>query len=84
MLGIQIIMPSEGDMAVLDQQGGSILLQPVFYGGDCAGPHIRIVDVDEKTNKVKNVTGKFRLRIKSDGKIEIKKGGTAEEDQAKE
>ena len=84
MLAIQLIMPSEGDMSVLSQEGGSILLQPVFYGGDCAGPHIRVVDVDEKSNKVKAVNGKFRLRIKSDGKIEIKKGGTAEEGQAAE
>lgn len=79
MLAIQIIMPSEGDMTMLDQQGGALLLQPVFYGGDCSGPHINVVDVDDRTKKITNVVSRSRLRIKPDGKIEIRRGGTAEE-----
>ena len=77
MLAIQIIMPSEGDMSLIKQDGSTITLQPVFYGGQCAGPHIRIVDVKDD-GTVKSVSQRLRMIIKPDGKIEIKKGGTAE------
>lgn len=82
MLAIQLIMPSEGDMALVEQKGGAIMLQPVFYGGECAGPHVQLVDVQigskgESSKPV--ILGRYRLRIKADGKVELKKGTTAEE-----
>ena len=82
MLAIQIIMPSEGDMIMLHQEGGTLLLQPVFYGGDCAGPHINVVDVNEHTNEITDIVSRSRLRIRPDGKIEVRRGGTAEETKA--
>lgn len=87
MLAIQLIMPSEGDMALVKQEGGTILLQPVFYGGECAGPHVQLVDVSldpsGKPNKF-TIKGRYRLRIKADGKVELKKGTTAEEGEKDE
>jgi hypothetical protein len=83
MLALQIIMPSEGDMSLLKQEGGVILLQPVFYGGECAGPHVRVVDVemiDGKANGIKKISDRYRLRFKSDGKVEIKRGVTDTEE----
>ena len=75
MLAIQIVMPSEGDMILLlqDQEGGAILLQPVFYGKVCGGPHIQVVEVD-KDHKITGIKSRCRLQINSDGKLEIKKG----------
>lgn len=81
MLAIQLVMPSEGDMALLSQDGGTILLQPIFYGNECAGPHIRVVDVTVNDGKPTNevtIKDRFRLRIKPDGKLELKRGLTAE------
>jgi hypothetical protein len=81
MLAIQLVMPSEGDMALLSQDGGTILLQPIFYGNECAGPHLRVVDVTVKDGKPTTeitIKERFRLRIKPDGKLELKRGLTAE------
>lgn len=79
MQGIQIIMPSQGDMEIVKQEGGSLVLRPFFYGGVCAGPHVRVVEMDN-AGTVKKVVGMFRMQIKADGKIELKKGGTAEDE----
>ena len=73
MKAIQLVMPSSGDMRLVsqDKDGGTITLQPVYFGGECAGPIINIVDVDgDKTT----VTEMYRLKIKDDGKIQILKG----------
>lgn len=78
MLAIQIVMPSEGDMILVKQEGGAVMLQPVFYGKECAGPHIQILDVD-KAGKILEVKGRARLKISVDGKLEIKKGTLADE-----
>ena len=78
MLAIQLIMPSEGDMSLVKQEGGTITLQPVYYGGECSGPHIRVVELN-KDGTVSEVTQRFRMKIKSDGRIELKRGETAEE-----
>lgn len=81
MLAIQLIMPSVGDMKLVSQDSGTVTLKPIFFGGECAGPHVRLVDVDVKDGKtsVKSEIASYRIKIRSDGKIEIKKGQTAEE-----
>lgn len=82
MLAIQIVMPSEGDMSLLKQNGGTILLRPVFYGGECAGPHVQIVEVDTKDGEPTadaRIVKRYRLRVRDDGKVEIKQGKTAED-----
>lgn len=81
MLAVQLVMPSRGDMDLLDQSNGTITLKPMFFGGDCSGPHIRIVDVEKKDGKIsENKTiANYRIKIRSDGKLELKKGQSAEE-----
>lgn len=86
MQAVQIVMPSDGDMTLIRQDGGTILLRPVFYGGECAGPHIRLVEIADKDavsdtapiNDV-TVTSRYRLRIRDDGKVELKRGKLAED-----
>ena len=77
MLALRIVMPSEGDMAVLAQDGGTIDLQPVFYGGEASGPHIQILETEK--GKASKVIGRFRLRVKQDGKLMLVRGATADE-----
>jgi hypothetical protein len=69
-------MPSEGDMELIEQDGGVLLLNPVFYGGESMGPHLQIVDIVVKEGKaeVKSVVSRARIKLKPDGKIELKKG----------
>ena len=56
----KIIMPSVGDMELLGQENGVISLKPIYFGGECAGPIV----------KLGNLT--YRLKIKAD-RIELKK-----------
>lgn len=62
---IQIVMPSVGDMELVSQDGGVIALKPVFFGGECAGPIIRVRSGESNIS--------YRLKIRNDGKIELKK-----------
>jgi hypothetical protein len=66
-LELDLIMPSEGDMTLSDQEGGKIVLSPIFYGNESMGPHIVVRDGDK-------VIHRYKLRIKSDGRLELKKG----------
>jgi len=81
MLVLRFIMPCAGDMAVVKQEGGTFDLQPIFYGSEAAGPHIQVVDVTGKTEKL---VSRFRLKVKPDGKIILARGNTAEEGAAEE
>ena len=86
MLAIQIVMPSEGDMSLVQQNGGAILLRPVFYGGESAGPHIQVVEISTKDGKPATdvkIVKRYRLRRREDGKIEIKQGKMAEDGEDK-
>lgn len=65
-LKMLVIMPSEADMELIHQEGGKIALKPIFYGGECIGPHLVIMDGDK-------VIGRAKLRLKEDGKLELKK-----------
>jgi hypothetical protein len=81
MLALRIVMPCSGDMAVLRQDGGTIDLQPIFYGTEAAGPHIQIVDINGKAEKV---VSRFRLKVRADGKVTLARGATAEETLAED
>ena len=76
-LVLRLIMPSAGDMELVAQEGGVINLEPVFYGNESMGPHIQVVEghkVDGGKFVVDKILGRYRLKIKEDGKVEFKKG----------
>jgi len=75
-LMLKLVMPSEGDMELLDQDGGSIVLSPIYYGNESMGPHIQLVsgNVKDGVFVVDAVQQRYRLKLKADGKIELKKG----------
>jgi hypothetical protein len=80
MIALRIIMPGTSDMEVVNQAGGSIDLQPFFYGNEAMGPVVQVVDLDDRDKaKVKTVLGRYRLKIKPNGKISLAQGCTAEE-----
>lgn len=81
MLALRVVMPCVGDMAVLKQDGGTIDLQPIFYGSEAAGPHIQVVDINGKTERI---ISRFRLKVKPDGKVLLARGATAEEGATEE
>jgi hypothetical protein len=73
---MRFVMPSMGDMDLLGQDGGVIDLKPIFYGTESMGPHIQVVDghVDSKGKfVVDNVVGRYKLKLRADGKVELKK-----------
>jgi len=65
-LKMMLIMPSAGDMELGSQEGGKIELDPIFYGGECMGPHIVVMDGDK-------VLSRCKLRLKDDGKLDLKR-----------
>lgn len=84
---IKLIMPSQGDMEIVEQQGGTILLKPTYFGGECAGPIIQFVETSGgpdkvdfvgdggKNNKVgEEVGASYRIKIRDDGKIQLLRG----------
>jgi hypothetical protein len=77
IIALRVVMPSTGDMELLAQDGGAIDLKPYYYGGEAAGPHIQLVyGHREKDGKFicDGVKARFRLKLRSDGRIELKKG----------
>ena len=75
-LVLRLIMPSVGDMELAQQQGGTIDLRPIFYGTESMGPHVQVLR--GHTNKegkfeVQAVLGRFKLRMKADGRLEFKR-----------
>lgn len=64
---VSLVMPSAGDMTLVDQAGGVVKLKPIFYGNECMGPHLVISSKGE-------VIGRYKIRIRDDGKLELKKG----------
>jgi len=71
MFQVQIQMPSEGDMVLLGQDKGTLTLDPVYYGNECMGPFVALVDP-----KTKKVTARYRLCFRQDGKVMLKSGAT--------
>ena len=80
---IKLIMPSQGDMEIVNQEGGTILLKPTYFGGECAGPIIQFVDQEEKdgtaiggvipANSGCKVEASFRIKIKKDNELKLMK-----------
>lgn len=68
MKNVQIVMPSDGDMTLVEQnkEKGTITLQPIYFGGECAGPIIRFIDGD-------NVEASYRIKLRKDGEPKLVK-----------
>lgn len=67
---VRVIMPSEGDMELVDQNGGVLLLRPTYFGGECSGPIVQFVT---RTGGRVEVNSAYRLKIRtSGGKSEIR------------
>lgn len=66
---VRIIMPSEGDMQLEKQDGGTLLLKPTYFGGECAGPIVQFVDEQDPTK----VVASYRLKIKACGELKLAK-----------
>jgi len=80
---IKLIMPSQGDMEIVKQDGGVITLKPIYFGGECAGPIIQFVDFpelgvvvnkDADVDVSPKVEASYRIKIRDDGKIQLLKG----------
>lgn len=70
---VELTMPSEGDMVLVNQEGGKITLAPVFFGGECAGPHI---SVEYESEPGTAVCERYRIKFRSNGRVELKKADT--------
>ena len=80
---VKLIMPSQGDMEIVEQEGGTVLLRPTFFGGECVGPVIQIVETPEDGGVVVKrdvevdcspyVVASYRIRIKKDGDVKLAK-----------
>lgn len=68
---IRVIMPSVGDMRLVSQDGGVLLFEPVYFGGECAGPIIQRVTAWE--DGTENVTASYRIKIRSNGETRLAK-----------
>ena len=77
---IKLVMPSQGDMEIVKQEGGVITLKPTYFGGECAGPIIQFVEHDEANDKpaapgekVKYdvVEASYRIKIKKDNELKL-------------
>lgn len=78
---IKLIMPSQGDMEIVKQEGGVITLKPTYFGGECAGPIIQFVDHPEGPSRVAGnvdivttddkVEASYRIKIKKDNELKL-------------
>jgi len=73
---IKLIMPSQGDMEIVKQEGGVITLKPTYFGGECAGPVIQFVEdevVPKETAIGDNtaVLASYRIKIKKDNELRL-------------
>ena len=74
-LVLRIVMPSVGDMELLQQNGGTVDLLPIFYGEESMGPHVQVLSITHVEGKeTQTVLGRFRLKLRSDGRLEFKRG----------
>lgn len=83
---VKLIMPSQGDMEIVEQGSGHILLKPTYFGGECSGPIIQFVETSGGPDKVdfvgdggrdnkvgEEVEASYRIRIRKDDEIRIAK-----------
>lgn len=66
MKAFRIVMPSTGDMKLLsqDKERGTITLQPIYFGGECAGPILQTVEVEDGKDDV--VVDSYRIKVRKD------------------
>jgi hypothetical protein len=64
---LKLIMPSEGDMELATQDGGTIVMNPIFYGSVSMGPHIQVLDDDNE------IQGRYKITVSSSGKLKLEK-----------
>jgi hypothetical protein len=80
---IKLSMPSQGDMEIVKQEGGAIVLKPTYFGGECAGPIIQFIDdnsdepcptdCDPSQDHYEKVEASFRIRIRKDNDLKLAK-----------
>lgn len=81
---IKLIMPSQGDMTIVNQEGGVIWLKPTYFGGECAGPVVQFVDApetagplvaDKESGSIRTgiVEASYRIKIKKDNELRLAK-----------
>ena len=81
---IKLIMPSQGDMEIMKQEGGVITLKPTYFGGECAGPVIQFVETSGVPDKVdfvgdggrdnkagEAVEASYRIKIKKENELKL-------------
>lgn len=82
---VKLIMPSQGDMEIVKQEGGTILLKPTYFGGECAGPIVQFVDCESTGTTpdalvarkdtgdpiVRSVEASYRIKIKKDNELKL-------------
>lgn len=74
---IKLIMPSQGDMEIVKQEGGTILLKPTYFGGECAGPIIQFVDAEDIVSDGKasitetRIEASYRIKIKKENELKL-------------
>lgn len=79
---IKLIMPSQGDMEIVEQQGGLIFLKPTYFGGECAGPIIQFVDAVDMPERIPEgepfvvdkspkVEASYRIKIKKENELRL-------------
>lgn len=78
---IRLIMPSQGDMEIITQADSYIDFKPVYYGNECIGPIVQVVEGTKKedgTIVVDKVLSRARLTFKrnanGDIAVDAKKG----------
>lgn len=64
---LKLIMPSEGDMELAKQEGGAIVLSPIFYGSTSMGPHIQVLDDNDE------VVGRYKLVVGTNERVKLEK-----------
>lgn len=76
---LRIIMPASGDMELVSQKSGIIDLKPIYYGNECMGPHLQLVEghMQDTEFVIDKVVSRSKLKIKGEH-IEIKRGDTDE------
>ena len=74
---IKLIMPSQGDMEIVKQEGGVITLKPTYFGGECAGPIVQFVNSEDIVSDGKasitetKVEASYRIKIKKDNELKL-------------
>ena len=75
IIALRVIMPASGDMELLAQKTGVIDLRPIYYGNECMGPHLQLVEghMQDAEFVVDRVVERNKLKVKGTH-IEIKRG----------